>query len=404
MHVLITVVGARTEHWTDLFSSLCERPDLRLTVLAAEVSPATRREFDRLGQRYPSFHSQVLPHRLGEARTGHMASVVVQFGGRGGPPVSQPPDVVHIIGEAAYLSTWQVLRMRRRHWPAVPTTLYAAQNVVTRFPMPFPLVERYAYREVDMILPITPAARQVLRVKGYRGAATNVPLGVDTTIFRPRAEAAAVRPFTVGFVGRFEPHKGVLDLLRAADLADCDVLLVGDGSLTADIDRAAWRRPGRIRRHRWTGHAQLPDLLAQMSVLALPAREIVQRNVLPWVGIPLREQFGRVLVEAMACGVPVIGSDVGEIPYVIGNAGLVFPAGDPAALAERLVELRACPATARGLSATGVHRATNEFAWDRIADRLAQIWQQLHETSMSVPIPARAGQKVRDNADRKVIA
>ncbi|WBB53687.1 glycosyltransferase family 4 protein [Verrucosispora sp. WMMD573] len=400
MHVLITAVGARTEHWTDLFNSLCARPDVRLTVLASDVSPATRRELDRLGQRHANFHSQVLPHRLGEARTGHMASIMV----RGGPPLSPPPDVVHIIGEAAYLSTWQVLRTRRRHWPAVPTTLYAAQNVVTRFPMPFPLLEQYAYREVDMILPITPAARQVLRVKGYRGAATDIPLGVDTTTFRPRAEAGTVRTFTVGFVGRFEPHKGVLDLLRAAELADCDVLLVGDGSLTADIERAARCRPGRIRRHHWAGHAELPDLLTQMSVLALPALEIVQRNVLPWIGIPLREQFGRVLIEAMACGVPVVGSDVGEIPYVIGDAGLVFPAGDPAALADRLIKLRACPETTRDLAAAGLHRATTEFAWDRIADRLVQIWRQLHERSMSVPIPARAGQQVRDNAGRKVVA
>ncbi|MFI7080257.1 glycosyltransferase family 4 protein [Micromonospora sp. NPDC049903] len=404
MHVLITVVGARTEHWIDLFDSLCERPDLRLTVLAADVSATTRREFERLGRRHPGFRAHLLPHRLGEGRTGHMASVMVRFGGRSGPSVSPPPDVVHIIGEAAYLSTWQVLRMCRRHWPTAPTTLYAAQNVVIRFPMPFPLLERYAYRRVDTILPITPAARQVLRVKGYRGATTTVPLGVDTRIFRPRPEPETGRPFTVGFVGRFEAHKGVLDLLRAAELVDCDVVLVGGGSLDDDVDRAARRRPGRVRRYVWTGHTELPDLLAQMSVLVLPALEIVQRNVLPWVGIPLREQFGRVLVEAMACGVPVVGSDVGEIPYVVGDAGLIFPAGDVSALADRLGRLRDDPATARELSEAGLRRATGEFAWDRIADRLDQLWRQLHEERMSVPVPARAGQKARDDADREVAA
>ncbi|NLU78538.1 glycosyltransferase family 4 protein [Micromonospora sp. HNM0581] len=404
MHVLITVVGARTEHWTDLFDVLCERPGLRLTVLAADVSPATEREFARLSQRHAGFSARILPHRMGEGRTGHMASIMIRLGGRAGPPVLPPPDVVHIIGEAAYLSTWQVLRTCRRHWPTVPTTLYAAQNVVTRFPMPFPLVERYAYRHVDMILPITPAARQVLRAKGFRGATTTVPLGVDTRTFRPRAAADHTRPFTAGFVGRFEPHKGVPDLLRAAELADCDVVLVGDGSLAPDIDRAARARPGRVRRYGWSGHTDLPDRLAQLDVLVLPAVEIVQRNVLPWVGIPLREQFGRVLVEAMACGIPVIGSDVGEIPYVVGDAGLIFPAGDVAALAERLGQLRDRPAMTRAMSTSGLSRATGEFAWHRIAERLDRLWRQLHEDRTGVPVRTPVGRQTRAEADREVPA
>ncbi|MEU6078418.1 glycosyltransferase family 4 protein [Micromonospora sp. NPDC047074] len=377
MHVLTTVVGSRTEHWTDLFDILCERPGVRLTVLAADVSPRTRREFARLARRHPAFEARTLPHWLGEGRSGHMASVLVRFGGRPGPAIP-PPDVVHVIGEAAYLSTWQALRLCRRRWPGVPTTLYAAQNVVTRFPMPFPLLERHAYRSVDMILPITPAARDVLRAKGYRGAAPIVPLGVDDRIFRPPpSRRVGYQPFTVGFVGRFEHHKGVLDLLRASELVDCDVLLVGDGSLTAEIDLAAARRPGRVRRHAWVGHAELPGLLGEMSVFALPSVEVVQRNVLPWVGIPLREQFGRVLVEAMACGVPVVGSDVGEVPYVMGDAGLVFAAGDVAALAGRLAALRDDPALAQDLSARGLTRVRTHFTWQRVAERLCQVWDGL---------------------------
>ncbi|MER7167441.1 glycosyltransferase family 4 protein [Micromonospora sp. NPDC000207] len=376
MHVLTTVVGSRTEHWCDLFDVLCERPGLRLTVLAADVSPATRRDFDRLSRRHPHFHPRVVAHRIGEGRSGHMASVMFRRLGSAELP-GEPPDVVHLIGEAAYLSTWQVLRRCRRRWPGVPTTLYAAQNVVTRFPMPFPLLEQAAYRAVDVILPITPTARDVLRAKGYRGDTRIVPLGVDTRRFRPPADAGRSGRFTVGFVGRFEPHKGVLELLRAAEIADCDVLLVGDGSLTPDVDRAARRRPGRIRRHAWVGHDDLPALLGGMNALALPSVEVVQRNVLPWVGVPLREQFGRVLVEAMACGVPVVASDVGEIPYVVGDAGLIFGAGDVAALADRLVRLRDEPGLADDLSARGLHRVDTEFTWERVADQLCEVWGAL---------------------------
>ncbi|WP_194822402.1 glycosyltransferase family 4 protein [Micromonospora sp. S-DT3-3-22] len=384
MHVLTFVVGSRTEHWTDLFDVLCNHPDLRFSVIAADVSEATRQDFDRLARIHTNFNARVVPHWLGEGRSGHMASVMFRRLALDDLP-AEPPDVVHVIGEAAYLSTWQVLRLCRRHWPSVPTTLYAAQNVVTRFPLPFPILEQAAYRSVRMTLPITPQAREVLQAKGYRGQSSIVPLGVDTRTFRPSAQTGRDGRFTVGFVGRLEPHKGVLDLLRAAELVDCDVLLVGDGSLAAEIDLAGKRRPGRVRRHNWVTHDQLPALLGAMSTLALPSVEVIQRNVLPWVGIPLREQFGRVLVEAMACGVPVIGSDVGEIPYVVGDAGLIFPAGDVTALADQLTRLRDEPGLTTDLAARGLHRVETEFTWERVADRLHDIWHGLAAAATAAP-------------------
>ncbi|MEH1127928.1 glycosyltransferase family 4 protein [Micromonospora sp. CPCC 206061] len=377
MHLLITAVGKRTEHWTALFAALCKRPDVAVTVLAADVSEVTRRELQRQARQCPRLRYHVLPHLLGEDLTGHMASVLFRPGA-GRLLTGQRPDVIHIIGEAAYLSTWQVLRQRRRLWPRVPVTLYAAQNIVIRFPVPFPLLERRAYRAVDHAFPITPAALDVLRTKGYQGPADIVPLGVDTDVFKPRqAPARPPQRFTAGFVGRLEPYKGVRDLLHAVELADCDLLLVGDGSLTPEVRQAATRRPGRIRLHGWADHAELSGLLAQMDVLVLPSIEVLQRNVVPWIGVPLREQFGRVLIEAMASGLPVVGSDVGEIPHVMGDAGLSFPAGDAARLAARLAQLRDSPDLARRLSERGIARAATQFAWDRVADSLCRVWEQL---------------------------
>jgi glycosyltransferase involved in cell wall biosynthesis len=378
MKVLITAVGQRTEHWTDLFAVLGRISGLELTVAVADVSPGTvetLRRFDPL-----QVWSYVLPHRLGEARTGHMASVLFQrhaFRALDG----YRPDVIHIIGEASYLSTRQVIRWGSRRWPDVPITLYAAQNVVMRLPAPFNRLERQAHRAVDHTFPITPAALKVLQAKGYAGPATIVPLGVDTTVFTPGPPAPPDRRFTVGFVGRLEPHKGVRDLLTTVERIDADLVVVGRGSLTPAVKEFAARRPSRVTLRDWADHTDLPGLIAQMDVLALPSVETIQRNLVPWIGIPLREQFGRVLVEAMACGVPVVGSDVGEIPYVIGDAGLTFPGGDPAGLAECLVRLRDQPDLRADLAARGRQRATTEFGWDRAADRMWAVWQSLSRTA-----------------------
>lgn len=375
MRILITAVGKRTEHWMSLFTALTDRPDVEVTVYAADVSHLTRQALQELTRRQERFRYRLVPHLLGEDRSGHMASVVFRPGSAGHVRAERP-DIVHIIGEAAYLSTQQAIALRNRHWPGVPVTLYAAQNVVMRFPFPFPLLERRSYRSISHAFPITPSALHVLRAKGYRGAATIVPLGVDPDRFRPGTEPKA-HPFTVGFVGRLEPHKGIADLLRAAERLECNLLLVGDGSLRGTVERAAAARPDHVQLKRWVDHTQLPWLLSRMHVVALPSVEVVQRNVVPWIGIPLREQFGRVLVEAMACGVPVVGSDTGDIPHVIGDSGLVFPAGDVGALTECLRRIRDDPALARRLAADGRSRACREFSWRGIADTLVGVWQRL---------------------------
>ncbi|MGW4462649.1 glycosyltransferase family 4 protein [Micromonospora sp. NPDC004704] len=377
MHVLMTAAGRRTEHWTELFAALCDRPEVTLTVLAADVSASTHRRLDRLARLRPNLRYHLVSHLLGEHRTGHLASGLFRPG-TGRRLGGRHPDVVHVIGEATYLTTWQAIRMRQRHWPTAPLTLYAAQNVVTRFPVPLPRLERQAYDSIDHAFPITPAALGVLRARGYRGPATIVPLGVDTALFRPRPAARPqARRFTVGFVGRLEPYKGVHDLLRAVDLLDCDLLAVGGGSLYPEIERTAARRPGRISLAGWTDHADLPELLSRMDVLVLPSIEVIRRGPLRWTGVPQREQFGRVLLEAMACGVPVVGSEVGEIPYVIGSAGLTYPAGDVVALADRLAALRDHPDLARQLAGRGLRRATDEFSWAGTADGMYRVWQEL---------------------------
>jgi glycosyltransferase involved in cell wall biosynthesis len=374
VRVLITAVGQRTEHWTDFFAILAARPEVELTLLLADVSSRTELSL-RGSHGDAAMKVHVLPHLLSEARSGHMASIVFAPASLRRLEVDRP-DVVHIIGEAAYLSTWQLLRWCRRRWPGVPVSLYAAQNIVTRFPPPFPWLERRAYTSVSHALPITSAALHVLRAKGYRGPGTIVPLGVDTRRFTPAAPSPDGR-FTVGFVGRLEPHKGIATLLAAVEPLDVDLLVVGRGSLSPLVRAAASRRPDRVRVVDWADHDQLPSLLSRMNVLALPSTEVVQRNVLPWVGIPLREQFGRVLVEAMACGVPVIGSDLGEIRHVVGPAGLTVPPEDAASLGGAIARLRDDPELARQLGEAGISRARGEFSWDRATARTIDVWRDL---------------------------
>jgi glycosyltransferase involved in cell wall biosynthesis len=382
MRVVVAIVGKRTEHWEGLFTALAERRDLDVIVQAADISARARDQLESLARRKPGFGFRVNPHLFGEDVVGHMASVVFRPGSWRGLE-GAAPDVLHVIGEAAYLSTYQAIRFRNSFWPKVPITLYAAQNVVTRFPLPFPWLERYAYGQAALALPITPAALAVLRAKGFRGRAKILPLGVDRGRFRPRSGSPR-RPFTVGYVGRLEPHKGIADLLAARDLLGCRLLVVGEGSLRPWLEEEAELRTGRVEIVPWVSQSQLPGLLGRMHALALPSVETVQRTLLPWVKVPLREQFGRVLVEAMACGVPVVGSRVGEIPYVIGSSGVVVPPRDPEALTEALARIRDVPGLAEDMARSGLARAVR-FDWNHIAELLHAEWSRL------VPVQVEEG-------------
>ena len=104
MRVLITAVGQRTQHWNDLFALLAGRTDLELTLALSDVSSQTIETLDRYRRRWPRLRYVRLPHRRNDRRSGHPASVMYRADGLRAL-VDTRPDVIHILGEAAYLST-----------------------------------------------------------------------------------------------------------------------------------------------------------------------------------------------------------------------------------------------------------------------------------------------------------
>jgi len=90
-----------------------------------------------------------------------------------------------------------------------------------------------------------------------------------------------------------------------------------------------------------------------------------------------KEQFGRVLIEAMACGVPVIGSDSGEIPNVIGDAGLIFPEGDIVALRDSIARMLADPERRARYAEAGRQRVLAEFTQAQIAAATVRVYREI---------------------------
>ena len=160
-------------------------------------------------------------------------------------------------------------------------------------------------------------------------------------------------------------------LLRAAQgLPTVHIKLAGDGahrSSLIELAQALGMR-NRVEFIPQLDSTSMPTFYRQLDALVLPSRTLPN-----W-----KEQFGRVLIEAMACGVPVIGARSGEIPNVIGDsAGLLFAEGDHADLTLRMTELMDSPALRDALRGRGQERVRERFTMRRIAEQTVDVYNSL---------------------------
>ena len=279
------------------------------------------------------------------------------------------PQIVHIDEEPYNLATWQALRQARRL--GAKALIFSWQNIRRAYPPPFNWGEHYALRHADYALAGSDAAAEVLRRKGYAGPLAVIPqFGTSPELFQPAATHPP-RPFTFGYIGRIVPEKGVGVLLRAAAQLDGDwrLRLVGGGSARDEMELLA-RSLGIGEKTTFIGQLPSTDLPAEyhkLDALALPS--LTRPN---W-----KEQFGRVLVEAMAGGVPVIGSNSGAIPGVIGDAGLIAPEGDVDALAKALRKLRDQPGLRADLIEKAMARFLAHFTHERIAEATVAVYREM---------------------------
>ncbi|RIK16568.1 MAG: hypothetical protein DCC52_17565 [Chloroflexi bacterium] len=190
-------------------------------------------------------------------------------------------------------------------------------------------------------------------------------------IFAPQPRARATDEFVIGYAGRLVAEKGVDVLLRAAAQLPgaWRLRIIGSGPAQASLAASAraLQIASRVEFSSWTDSAAMPRWYNSLDVLALPS--LTRPN---W-----KEQFGRVLTEAMACGVPVIGAASGEIPYVIGDAGIVVPEHDADALARALSELMRAPTRRQQLAQAGRARALEKFSEQKIVDDTWSFYQSL---------------------------
>lgn len=298
------------------------------------------------------------------------------------------PHIIQVEQGSKALAYAQLITLNKLLGLKAKNVFFTWWNLPYELKFPVSLLERYTLGQTDGVIVGNQDGADILRQRGYRGAMQVMPqLGVDEQLFQPQpqpelASSLGIRPedFVIGFVGRFVAEKGLLTLLQAViQLGDrpWKLLLLGRGPLQETLlDKA--EQAGVRDRLIWVEsvpHDAVPRYINLMQTLVLPSETTYQFKTMTAVG--WKEQFGHVLIEAMACGVPVIGSDSGEIPHVIGTAGLVFPEAQAEALAACLQKLIEQPQLREDLARQGYERAMRQYTNHALAQQQLAFYQSL---------------------------
>ncbi len=277
----------------------------------------------------------------------------------------------------------------------IPFGVQCAENIDRGLPLPVRRLRARVLRRAAFVAARSQSAAQLVRAWGARAEVELAPHAVPGWEIAPteptrtpeatrapeaqlvsdeRAAADTGRPFTIGYAGRLVASKGLSDLLAAVRRLQppVELTLIGDGELRAQLDGQPI--PGsRVRVLAGLSHDRMAQGYAQLDVLVLPSR-----TTPTW-----KEQFGRVIVEALWCGVPVVGSDSGEIPWLIGltEGGLIFPEGDHVALAAHLRTLRDDPTLRRRLARAGRAAVERLFSVPAATDPLERLLARAAESS-----------------------
>ena len=328
----------------------------------------------------------------------YLYSAPVALTGRGGAYMYAPwdlwrvlndfkPDIIQVEEEVFSLSTFELAIWSRLM--GIPMVVFGWENLERRLPLLRWWICQFVLKTAKAIIPGNQDGANIMRQWGYSGLLEVMPqMGVDPDFFSPRERTVSApvdgsdggdRPFNIGFLGRLAHSKGIdlifaaLRELRQRGLNVC-VTLCGSGADEATIRQEAenqqvagsviWR--GAVR------HEQAPKELGAFDVLVLPSRTT-----------PLwKEQFGHVLIEAMAMGIPVVGSSSGEIPNVIGRSDLVFQEENVPGLTLILERLIQDPQWWQQMSQYGMDRVDQHYSHQRIAERLIQLWRSIQTHSI----------------------
>lgn len=287
-------------------------------------------------------------------------------------------DILHVWDEPLSHCLFQVSWLRCFASRKSKVLFYGFENTPLKWGALAQLIWKVTWTQVAGGAAANSEALGRLRQAGF---SRNRPIerifwGISTQSFKPMDKVGLKHDlklgcdYIVGYIGRLVPEKGLACLLAAVKQLPANIhcLIIGSGPMRGEIDLCSElpSLAGRVHLLDVKSAQELPKYINCMDVLALPSLTTVG-----W-----KEQYGRVMAEAMACGVPVVGSDSGAIPEVVGPAGLIVAEGDVSALADGLRSAIFSKDRPR-LIQEGLQRVQRELSAEAMSEKLLCFYDRI---------------------------
>ncbi|MFC1894504.1 glycosyltransferase [Candidatus Dependentiae bacterium] len=288
------------------------------------------------------------------------------------------PDLVHVEQGDNAFSYFQLIFLSKLFLKKTKFTFFTWVNWKEKrslkYKMFWQFIEKINLYFSDAAFVGNQRAREILQLKKFKKPIkVLLQLGVNEKVFVPAKKVEHKKTKYVCFIGRIIEQKGIFLLVDAfADLAkrykDWNLKFVGNGDsynkLISYISKK--KLTDRIEFNDVVKHEKISKILRKIDILVLPSFDTPK-----W-----KEQFGHVLIEAMATKIPVVGSSAGNIPNVIGSAGLVFEQKNKNYLKKCLERLMCDEKLRQTIGEKGYQRYQNEFSYNVIAEKMYQFWEE----------------------------
>ncbi|MFH1643632.1 MAG: glycosyltransferase family 4 protein [bacterium] len=286
------------------------------------------------------------------------------------------PDLIHVEQGDNAFSYFQTILLSKIFSPKSKFSFFTWINwkpkTSLKYKLFWTLIERFNRFFSNGAIVGNEDAQRLLKQKTFSKPVMVLPqLGVDQNFFVPSSK---LNNKYIGYVGRIEIEKGVLNLVDAfekvsPDFSEWKLLFVGNGGARKNLYSYVLSKKleHNVEFKDSVNHENVVSVLQSLDILVLPSYDTQM-----W-----REQFGHILIEAMSCNVPVIGSTGGEIANVISDAGLVFEQKNVEQLSSCLKRLMQDDNLREELGEKGFKRVQEHFSHQAVAKKTYEFWKSI---------------------------